>query len=83
MKIAVFFDDLKKHVLGKCDPSEKFLVQKFFDTVLTTVVDVGVSRANLITKFRFSEKDIRSELQCRIRPQNFGFMNSFNFASDF
>ena len=59
MKIAVLFNDLKNHVLEICDASEKFLLHKFFDKVLATVVDVGISRANLITKFRFSEKDIR------------------------
>lgn len=59
MKVAVFFDDLKKFVLEKCDASQKILVQKFFDKVLMTIVDIGISRANLIANFRFSEKDIR------------------------
>lgn len=59
MRVVIFFDDLKNHVISKRDLAEKSLFQKFFDKVLSSTSDIGISRLDLMIKFKFSEKDIR------------------------
>lgn len=59
MKVAVFLKDLKDHVLQYRNVGEALLYNKFFDRVLTNTTDYGISRNDLLIKFKFSEKDVR------------------------
>ncbi|XP_065222808.1 inactive serine/threonine-protein kinase 19-like [Planococcus citri] len=60
MKIVVFHDDLKNHVLAEKTKSETMLFQKFFDKVLLSTRDIGISKTDLLIKHRFSEADVRT-----------------------
>ncbi len=59
MKIVILFEDLRNHVLQQRELAEKLLYQKFLDKVLMNTTDIGISRSDLLLKFKFSEKDIR------------------------
>lgn len=59
LKVAVLFDDLKNHVLQNRLIGENLLYNKFFEKVLENTTDLGISRNDLLIKFRFSEKDVR------------------------
>lgn len=59
MKVVVFLKDLKDHVLQNRNVGETLLYNKFVDRVLANTTDYGISRNDLLIKFRFSEKDVR------------------------
>lgn len=59
MKVVVFYDDLKNHVLAEKDRSEMLVFEKFFIKVLSSTTDIGVPKVDLLIKHRFSETDVR------------------------
>lgn len=62
MKVVVSYDDLKNHLLAsEKDKSKVMVYEKFFNEVLPNTTDIGISKVDLLIKYRFSEIGVRCE----------------------
>ncbi|XP_049778456.1 serine/threonine-protein kinase 19-like isoform X1 [Schistocerca cancellata] len=81
--VAIFTEDLKKHVLKWC--AEKPIITRFLNDVLPEMDDVSIDKSVLQKKFTLSEHDIRFLFGCGLLTLRSAssFWFSFPNAGDF